>query len=60
MKGGLVQHVKSQATAHLVTTMGPVTARKVKLLSVTYGKNVKLSLCFNWAPCHEGVLGEWR
>jgi hypothetical protein len=20
---------------------------------------VKLSLCFNWAPCHEGVLGEW-
>jgi hypothetical protein len=23
-------------------------------------KNVKLSLCFNWAPRHEGVLGEWR
>jgi hypothetical protein len=21
---------------------------------------VKLSLCFNWAPCCEGVLGEWR
>jgi hypothetical protein len=21
---------------------------------------VKLSLCFNWAPLHEGVLGEWR
>jgi hypothetical protein len=21
---------------------------------------VKLSLCFNWAPCHWGVLGEWR
>jgi hypothetical protein len=21
---------------------------------------VKLSLCFNWAPCQEGVLGEWR
>jgi hypothetical protein len=21
---------------------------------------VKLSLCFNWAPYHEGVLGEWR
>jgi hypothetical protein len=21
---------------------------------------VKLSLCFNWAPHHEGVLGEWR
>jgi hypothetical protein len=24
------------------------------------GKKVKLSLCFNWAPRHEGVLGEWR
>jgi len=21
---------------------------------------VKLSLCFNWAPHHEGVLGNWR
>jgi hypothetical protein len=21
---------------------------------------VKLSLFFNWAPSHEGVLGEWR
>jgi hypothetical protein len=21
---------------------------------------VKLSLCFSWAPRHEGVLGEWR
>jgi hypothetical protein len=21
---------------------------------------VKLPLCFNWAPRHEGVLGEWR
>jgi hypothetical protein len=21
---------------------------------------VKLSLCFNWAPHHEGILGEWR
>jgi hypothetical protein len=21
---------------------------------------VKLSLCFNWAPRHEGVLGKWR
>jgi hypothetical protein len=23
------------------------------------GKKVKLSLCFNQAPRHEGVLGEW-
>jgi len=19
-----------------------------------------VSLCFNWAPLHEGILGEWR
>jgi hypothetical protein len=24
------------------------------------GKGKKLSLCFNSAPRHEGVLGEWR
>jgi hypothetical protein len=22
-------------------------------------KKVTFSLCFNWAPCHGGVLGEW-
>jgi hypothetical protein len=26
--------------------------------STTYQKN--LSLCFNWAPYHVGMLGEWR
>jgi hypothetical protein len=26
----------------------------------TLWKKVKLSLCFNWSPHHEGVLGEWR
>jgi hypothetical protein len=24
-----------------------------------HGRKVKLSLCFNWTPRHEGVLGEW-
>jgi len=24
------------------------------------GKKLKLSLCFNCAPCHEGVFGECR
>jgi hypothetical protein len=28
--------------------------------SVHKDKKVNLSLCFNWAPRHEGVLGEWR
>jgi hypothetical protein len=27
---------------------------------VTIKVKVKLSLCFNWASLHEGVLGEWR
>jgi len=26
----------------------------------THKVKVKLSLCFNWAACHEDVLGEWR
>jgi hypothetical protein len=29
-------------------------------ISPCKGKKVNLSLCFNWAPRHEGVLGEWR
>jgi hypothetical protein len=33
---------------------GSITGR------VTEGKGKKLSLCFNWAPRREGVLGEWR
>jgi hypothetical protein len=35
----------------LNTTMRSNEIQKVK---------VKLSLCFNWTPRHEGVLGEWR
>jgi hypothetical protein len=38
-----------------------------KLVAVSYSLSsiktkgkVKLSLCFNWTPRHEGVLGEWR
>jgi hypothetical protein len=31
-----------------------------QLLFYIHGQGkVKLSLCFNWAPCHGGVLGEW-
>jgi hypothetical protein len=29
-------------------------------LDTVVSKKVKLSLCFNWATRHEGVLGEWR
>jgi hypothetical protein len=30
------------------------------MYKIVIGKGkVKLPLCFNWAPRHEGVLGEW-
>jgi hypothetical protein len=40
-----------------VGTLGFSTKREGEC---TYSAKVKLSLCFNWAPRHEGVLGEWR
>jgi len=30
------------------------------LVKVNEKGKVKLSLCFNFAPRHKGVLGEWR
>jgi hypothetical protein len=39
---------------------GPVTGTCENCKeSSSYMVKVKLSLCFNWAPRHEGVLGEW-
>jgi hypothetical protein len=32
----------------------------IERLKVKVKVKVKLFLCFNWAPRHEGVLGEWR
>jgi hypothetical protein len=29
-------------------------------IHVQYKVKVKLSLWFNWEPCNEGILGEWR
>jgi len=37
----------------------PSTPLKLSNLKDT-SFSVKFSLCFNWAPRHEGVLGEWR
>jgi len=34
--------------------------KKQPSTSVEKYVKVKLSLCFNWAPRHEGVMGEWR
>jgi hypothetical protein len=39
--------------SNLLQTYSGITITKVKV-------KVKLSLCFNWALRHEGVLGEWR
>jgi hypothetical protein len=43
----IVQPIASRYTDRAI----PAHAVKVK---------VKLSMCFNWAPRHGGVLGEWR
>jgi hypothetical protein len=41
----------------------PGTSFRSSIETNTSGKDkvkVKLSLCLNWTPRHEGVLGEWR
>jgi hypothetical protein len=45
--------VSTSATVHSFGNKGTSRRREIKV-------KVKLSLCFNWAPRHEGVLGEWR
>jgi hypothetical protein len=35
-------------------------AKNIKESNIGTNGRIKLSLCFNWAPRHEGVLGEWR
>jgi translation initiation factor IF-1 len=38
---------------------GQIDAHSIWLNKIDKVK-VKLSLCFNWAPRHGGVLGEWK
>jgi hypothetical protein len=37
-----------------------MTLRVPQIVNVMVKVKVNLSLCFNWAPRHEGVLEEWR
>jgi hypothetical protein len=37
-----------------------VTPQTIWPIAKSLMKKLKLSLCFNWAPRHEGVLGEWK
>jgi hypothetical protein len=41
-------------------TISPLQYCAYVLTKVKVKVKVKLSLCFNWAPRYEGVLGEWR
>jgi hypothetical protein len=41
------------AVRHTIFQVSKLSYPQVKV-------KVKVSLCFNWAPRHEGVLGEWR
>jgi hypothetical protein len=59
---------KSGRTAWAVFIKGAYSATSepfhplahLSLCDIVFSVKVKLSLCFNWAPRHEGVLGEWR
>jgi hypothetical protein len=52
-----------QKSYHIII-FGLFYERRSDSISVTQKAKVKvkvkLSLCFNWAPRHEGVLGKWR
>jgi hypothetical protein len=54
---------------HFQEVSGSYLSRRVTVISFSCVSSaspgskkvsVKLSLCFNWAPRHEGILGEWR
>jgi hypothetical protein len=36
-----------------------MTLHCIPVIQIKVKVKVKLCLCFNWALCHEGVLGEW-
>jgi hypothetical protein len=51
-----------QSQEELQWGMSPTTLRRPLSHAVTtptHKVKVKLSLCFHWAPLHEGVSGEW-
>jgi len=52
----------STITTYVVLLRRVITsynAHSYNALKVTAVK-IKLSLCFNWTPRNEGILGEWR
>jgi hypothetical protein len=55
------------AHAHMNTTRETSSFREPNVFNfrltcseIVIKVKIRLSLCFNWAPCHECVLGEWR
>jgi hypothetical protein len=52
--GSELLHLTSDVTTYTATLVQPL------LLLYWIKMKVKLSLCFNWTPCHEGTLGEWK
>jgi hypothetical protein len=49
---------RCDSTERQAATPSSISVRRL-MTNCVEGK-VKLSLCFNWAPRHEGVLGDWR
>jgi len=42
-----------------VLALNEIGVTSCSILLVGRAIKVKLSPCFNWAPSHEGVLGQW-
>jgi hypothetical protein len=57
---GMTRH-KAQKSAGLESLGGlfDVTGKMYKRATILCKVKVKLSLCFNWAPRHESVLGAY-
>jgi len=52
----LIYHMRATCPTHLTFFHFIIIINT----SLRLGKiKVNVSLCFNWAPCHEGVLWEW-
>jgi hypothetical protein len=55
----LLWNPKGHYRVHNSQPMDPILSKMNPIIRLVRSK-VNLSLCFKWAPRHEGVLGEWR
>jgi hypothetical protein len=51
---------RGSTDSYITTCRGRRALKSTYTEVVSVTPYIKLSLCFNWAPHHEGVVGEWR